>query len=203
MLRSAKIYITIKPNNQSLVKGLCLIKMRRIMRKILSSVALAMAIMFAGSCYAQNDTVPTHQQSQKFEKKGKKKGKKEWKGEKGKKGEMRGKRGVEGPKFDPFQGIQLTETQQKQLQALREGLGPVKLDKSQKEKVYGNDVQKPKKENLTPEQKQQMKEQKKKMKEEQKTKKREAKKKYLDGVKSILSPEQYVVFLENVYMVRG
>ncbi|MCH5233471.1 MAG: hypothetical protein J1E78_07505 [Muribaculaceae bacterium] len=90
-------------------------------------------------------------------------------------------------KFNPFDGIQLTQDQQQRLQVLREGLGPVKLTKEQQEKVYGD------KKNLSDEQKKQM-------KEEANAKKLESKKNYLNGVKEILSPDQYVVFLENVYL---
>ena len=61
------------------------------------------------------------------------------------------------------------------------------LDKEQEEKVYGD------KKNLTDEQKQQL-------KEEKKAKKTEAKRNYLNGVKEVLTPEQYVVFLENFYI---
>lgn len=181
------------------------------MRKILSSVALAMAIMVAGSAYAQNDTIPSAKQQCENcnNEKGTKGVKKEHKGKKDLKGEKKGQKGgkdfkgEKGPKFNPFEGIQLTADQQQKLQALREGLGPVNLDKAQQEKVYGKDGQKPGKENLTVEQKKQMKEQKKQMKAERKAQKMEAKKKYLDGVKGILTPEQYVVFLENVYMFKG
>lgn len=186
------------------------------MRKILTSVAFAMAVIFAGSAYAQNDSVQVSQQQsqtisketkkgeKKGEKKGKKnlKGKKDWKGDKDKKGGEKGQRINKEPKFNPFEGIQLTPEQQQRLQVLREGLGPVKLDKAQQEKVYGKDSQKQKKENLTPEQRIQMKEQKKQAKAERNAKKIETKKKYLSGVKEILSPDQYVMFLENVYINR-
>ena len=89
------------------------------------------------------------------------------------------KKGQRAP-YNPFDGVQLTTDQQEKLKVLREGLGPVKLDKQQMQ-------------NLTDEQKKQM-------KKEAKAKKAENKKKYLDGVKGILTPDQYVVFLENVYL---
>lgn len=38
------------------------------------------------------------------------------------------------------------------------------------------------------------------MKAQRKARKLEAKKNYLKGIKDILTPEQYVVFLENVYI---
>lgn len=84
------------------------------------------------------------------------------------------------PKFNPFDGVQLTSDQQQRLQVLRQGLGPVKLSKEEMEKLSD--------------------EQKKQMRQENKAKKAEAKKKYLSGVKEILTPEQYVIFLENVYL---
>lgn len=108
--------------------------------------------------------------------------------EKGKKGErpVKGMKGQNGPKFNPFDGVQLTDDQQQRLQVLQQGLGPVQLSKEQQEKI-------PENKNLTAAQKKQL-------KEERKAKKLEAKKNYLNGVKEILTPEQYVIFLENVYL---
>lgn len=88
--------------------------------------------------------------------------------------------------FNPFDGIQLTDDQQQRLQVLQQGLGPVVLTPEEKAKVKENS-------NLTPEQKRQL-------KEEKRAQKKEAKKKYLSGVKEILTPDQYVVFLENCYI---
>ena len=85
-----------------------------------------------------------------------------------------------------FKDLQLTADQQQRLQVLREGLGPVVA-------IDGKKLSKEEMKKLTPEQKQQM-------KNERKAKKLEAKKKYLNGVKEILTPDQYVVFLENVYV---
>ncbi|MDE5858751.1 MAG: hypothetical protein K2H32_10420 [Muribaculaceae bacterium] len=79
--------------------------------------------------------------------------------------------------YNPFDGLNLTESQMQQLAAL---------------KSERNQGQRPdKKEQMTPEQRQQkMKE----MKQERENRSRE----YLAKVKSILTPEQYVSFLENV-----
>lgn len=85
---------------------------------------------------------------------------------------------------NPFDGIELTADQQQRLQVLRQGLGPVmpqSYDKSKEDKK------------LTKEQKQAI-------RKEKAAKKEEAKKNYLKGVKEILTPDQYVVFLENVYL---
>lgn len=84
---------------------------------------------------------------------------------------------------DYFKGIQLTADQQEKLKVLRQGLGPVEFDKKQNGE----------KSRMTAEEKKQL-------KAERKAKKLEAKKKYLDGVKGILAPDQYVMFLENVYI---
>lgn len=99
----------------------------------------------------------------------------------------KGKGERKGPKFNAFDGIQLNADQQQKLQVLREGLGPVKLTKEEKEKLKAENK------GLTDEQKKQK-------KAERKAKKAEAKKNYLKGVKETLTPEQYVIFLENVYL---
>lgn len=142
---------------------------------------LAGALLAGGSVYAQTDgnTGATKQQKEccqdgKTSKDGK--GAKVGKGNKGNKA----------PRFNPFDGIQLTNDQQQRLQVLQQGLGPVQLSKEQQEKIPVNP-------NLTPEQKKQL-------KAERKAKKLEAKKKYLSGVKEVLTPDQYVVFLENFYL---
>ena len=147
---------------------------------------LAGALLFGGTAYAQtqNDgTTGASVQKENVEKgkKGDKKG--------NKKGNKKGEKGMKGnktPKFNPFDGVQLTDDQQQRLQVLQQGLGPVQLTKEQMEKIPQNP-------NLTPEQKKQL-------KQERKAKKLESKKKYLNGVKEILTPEQYVIFLENVYL---
>lgn len=97
-----------------------------------------------------------------------------------------GKPGKKTPRYNAFEGVQVTPDQQQRLQVLQQGLGPVVLDKAQQQAIPENP-------NLT-------KEQKKQLKKERKAKKIEAKKNYLNGVKEILTPDQYVIFLENTYV---
>ena len=78
-----------------------------------------------------------------------------------------------------FDGIELTEQQKEQLKELRKSICP---DKKQG-KAEG-------KKNLTAEQKKQL-------KEEWRLKREESKLKFDEGVKNILTPEQYTKFLEN------
>lgn len=152
------------------------------MKKLIVSMMLATALLAGGSIYAQNQTQgntgATTQKGQKEWTKGEKKGDK-------KGGKKMGKEGNKA-KFNPFDGIQLTDDQQQRLQVLRQGLGPVQLTPEQQAKIKENP-------NLTPEQKKQL-------KEERKAQKLQQKKNYLNGVKEVLTPEQYVVFLENVYL---
>lgn len=146
------------------------------MKRIFVNMIVAGALLAGGTAYAQNaadgNTGATAQKENVA--KGKKMAE-------GKKGERATK-----PRYNPFEGIELTPEQQQKLQVLREGLGPVKLDKEQMAKI-------PENKNLTDEQKKQL-------KQERKAKKLEAKKKYLAGVKETLTPEQYVIFLENCYI---
>lgn len=148
---------------------------------------MAVALMAGGTAYAQNKadgtTGATTQKECCQDGKGDKKGKKDKAG-KGQKGDKKVK--GERPKFNPFDGVQLTPDQQQKLQTLQQGLGPVVLTPEQQAKIKENP-------NLTPEEKAQL-------KAEKKAKKLEAKKNYLKGVKEILTPDQYVVFLENVYI---
>lgn len=151
------------------------------MKKVIVSMLMATAMIAGGTMYAQSPTdgstgattkqescqnCPQHQGDKKCDKAGKGKGNK--------------------PKFNPFEGIQLTPAQQQRLQVLREGLGPVRLDSAQQANIPQNPA-------LTKEQKRQL-------KAERKAKKIETKKKYLQGVKETLNPDQYVVFLENCYI---
>ena len=161
------------------------------MKKIFVSMMLAGALLAGGTAIAQTKadgtTGATAQKECCKEGKGKKCDKKGKKGNKDKKG-PKGEKGQKGnrPQFNPFDGIQLTADQQQRLQVLREGLGPVQLTPEMKAKIKENP-------NLTPEEKAQL-------KAERKAKKMEAKKNYLNGVKEILTPDQYVIFLENVYL---
>lgn len=144
------------------------------MKKILFSILVAGATLISGTACAQNDTQST----------GKVKTEQGMKAKKDKgdhKGDMKkGGRQVS----DPFKGIELTADQQKQLQVLRQGIGPVMPQSYEK-----NDSIK----KLTDDQKQ-------KMRQERANKMMETKKSYLGGVKQILTPDQYIVFLENVYL---
>lgn len=138
---------------------------------------LAVALVTGGTVYAQNRAdattgATTQKENVQKDKKGKK-GSKEMKGKKG-------------PKFNPFDGVQLTDDQQQRLQVLQQGLGPVELTPEQQAKI-------PENKNLTEQQKKQL-------KAEKKAQKLEKKKKYLYGVKEILTPDQYVIFLENCYL---
>lgn len=149
------------------------------MRKKLIGIGLAIITLLAGSgiTYAQsenNKKAPATELT-----KGNKKNKKEKKSHKAPNSPKVGI--AERSNFNPFDGVQLTEDQQQKLQLLRKGLGPVMPKEKQK------------KEKLTDEQKKQL-------KAEMKAKKAEAKKNYLKGVKEILTPDQYVIFLENVYL---
>lgn len=160
------------------------------MKKILVSMLMAGALVAGGTAFAQTQTATTPNASAQKEcpnkdgkicKKSGKECHKEQKNAKGNKGAKAARQ-----EFNPFDGIQLTPDQQQKLQVLRQGIGPVVLDKTQQEKIPQNP-------NLTPEQKQQL-------KAEKKARKLEAKKKYLNGVKETLTPDQYVIFLENCYL---
>lgn len=142
------------------------------MKKIFICMMLVGALLSGSSVYAQNPVEGTTGASVQKEKTQKK-------------NERKGKK-MDRPAFNPFDGIQLTEDQQNRLQTLRKGLGPVELNKDQQAKIKENS-------NLSSEQKQQL-------KKERNAKRLETKKNYLNGVKEILTPEQYIVFLENVYL---
>ena len=159
------------------------------MKKVFVSMMVATALLIGGTAYAQTDASTGATVQKECTKDGKacKEGKKGDKAGKGKRGgkSFKGNKGNR-PQFNPFDGVQLTGDQQQRLQVLQQGLGPVVLDKAQQEKIKENP-------NLTPEQRKQL-------KEEKKAQKLEAKKNYLNGVKEILTPDQYVIFLENVYL---
>lgn len=164
------------------------------MKKVFVSMMLAGALLAGNTAFAQSQTdgiTGATTQKESCENcgttpAGQKSGKAK-KGQKGKKG-SKGKKGQKGnkPNFNPFDGIQLTPDQQKKLEVLQQGLGPVELTPQQQAQIPVNP-------NLTDEQKKQL-------KEERKARKMEAKKTYLKGVKETLTPEQYVIFLENVYL---
>lgn len=149
------------------------------MKKIFTSMMLAVALLAGGTAYAQNQvqgSTGATVQKENVDKNAK-----------AKKGGKKGMRQANpAPRFNPFDGVQLTDDQQQKLQVLRQGLGPVQLTPQEQAKIKENP-------NLTKEQKQQL-------KAEKKAKKMEAKKNYLNGVKEILTPDQYVIFLENCYL---
>ncbi|MCH5224718.1 MAG: hypothetical protein J1D77_01920 [Muribaculaceae bacterium] len=152
------------------------------MKKSIVSMMLAVALLSGGSLYAQSQTDGTTGATTKKENCGNCE-----KGQTGKEGKgKKGSQGLKGKKFNPFDGIQLTDDQQQKLQVLQQGLGPVELTPEQQAQI-------PENKNLTPEQKKQI-------MEERQAKKLEAKKNYLKGVKETLTPDQYVVFLENCYL---
>lgn len=159
------------------------------MKKVILSMMMAGALLASGTAFAQTPTDgttgATTQQSDCCQTNNTPQGKKK-DGHKG--GKKDGKTRAGKPKFNPFDGIELTADQQQRLQALRQGVGPVELTPEQQAKIPENP-------NLTAEQKKQL-------SAERKAAKLEARKNYLNGVKEVLTPEQYVIFLENVYLYR-
>lgn len=156
------------------------------MKKLFVSLMIAGATLLSATSYAQTTTQSNAPQStccgkecskdKKEKKECKKEGKKEVrKGEIGRAHRL---------STDPFNGIELTADQQQRLQVLRQGLGPVMPQSYEKSD---------KKQELS-------KEEKMKLRQEKAEKKKDAKKNYLNGVKEILTPDQYVIFLENVYL---
>ncbi len=87
-----------------------------------------------------------------------------------------------------FEGITLTDAQKSKLEALRS-----QEMNARKEARGAQDKGREQKQKLTDEQKKQMKDAK-------ITKRDDARKAHLAGIKAILTPEQYVVFLENSYV---
>lgn len=158
------------------------------MKKIFVSMMLAGAVLTGGTAYAQTQADGNTGATTQKECCNSEKGEKCDKGDKVKKGNKAKKqfKKVESKHFNPFDGIQLTNDQQQKLQVLQQGLGPVKLTLEDQVKIKENS-------NLTPEQKAQL-------QDERKARKTEAKKNYLQGVKETLTPDQYVVFLENCYL---
>lgn len=162
------------------------------MKKVVVSMMLAGALLTSGTIFAQAKTdgttgATTQKESVKKCDNGscdkEKCDKDKEKNKKSKKGD---KRQIARPQYNAFDGIQLTEDQQQRLQVLQQGLGPVRLSQEQQERIPENT-------NLSDDQKKQL-------REERKAKALESKKNYLNGVKEILTPDQYVIFLENYYL---
>lgn len=149
------------------------------MKKIFLSIAILASSVAA---FAQNNTQSTTTAQVKTEQ--------TMSDNKGKKADRKDKKGIKDNKDRgacAFKGINLTEDQKTKLTALRTSLKGERKDG---------------KENVSKDQKTQMTaEQKKAMRAERSAKRQTAKKAYLSGVKEILSPDQYVMFLENTYTI--
>lgn len=159
------------------------------MKKVFVSMILAGSLLAGGTAYAQTQTDGTTRattQNKAYSEEGEgKELKKEKHLMKGPNGGIPAPR-AERQKFNPFEGVELTEDQQQKLQMLQQGLGPVQLSKEQQERI-------PENKNLTREERKQL-------QEEFQAKQIEVKKNYLNGVKEVLNPDQYVIFLENFYL---
>lgn len=154
------------------------------MKKIILSLVIA-GFSAVGMMASPSSQVPTNGEPKKERVENGKDGKK-IKGDKkhDKKGDKKGDKKKGAGKFaakqnNPFEGIELTETQKNQLKELRESLKPKKIEAETS--------------NLTEEQKAQL-------KKEKKEASKNMRKMYLEGVKKILDEKQYIKFLENSYL---
>lgn len=149
------------------------------MKKILLSIAILASSVVAFAQDNAQSTTSTPQVKTEQTKSDNNKGKKA--GRKGKKGfkdnDSKGGRA--------FEGINLTEEQKTKLTALRTTLKDERKDGKEK---AGKD----RTSQMTPDQK-------KALRAERSAKRQAAKRAYLAGVKEILTPDQYVLFLENTY----
>lgn len=100
-------------------------------------------------------------------------------------GQHKGKHGKEGRGMKAFEGINLTDAQKSQIEALR---AEQRAQKEAAKKARGE--KKEGRENLTDEQRQQM-------KAEKQAKRQQAMDAFNNKVKAILTPEQYAKYLEN------
>ena len=142
----------------------------------MKKIILGLALIFSISTVAiaqevQGNTGATEQMVQGKDKKDKK-------DRKAKKGNFE--------KANPFEGIDLSESQKVQLKELNNSMKSVKE----------NEKRENGKQNFSDDQK-------KEMNKQRMIRQQANKKKYLEGVKKILSPEQYVQFLENCYLMQG
>lgn len=152
------------------------------MKKTIVSLAIAALSLSTFSVMAQNNTNVNDNSVKKECVKGDKKCDKDGKMGKGPRAgkDMKAKK-------NPFEGINLSEAQKTKLQ---------ELDNKQKEARMA------KKEEMKA-QKQEMKAQKLANDSVKKAERKAAKKAYLEEVKAIIGPENYVIFLENVYLNGG
>lgn len=106
-----------------------------------------------------------------------------------------------------FEGLNLTDAQKTKIEELQKQCkeNREKEMKAFKEQKDLNKTQKDKKDrkNLTEAEKQQLKAEKAQRKAEMQAKRQQEKQNYLNGIKSILTPEQYTKFLENNFMMAG
>lgn len=146
------------------------------MKKIFLSLALIFGAsgIFAASAATQSENSASQEVQENVQKEGK-----------GKKHDKHmSPRGGNPMRFNsPFEGIDLTQEQKDQLAELQKSLAPEKIEKGNGE---GKD-------SLS-------KDEKRKLRMELQAKRDENRKAYLEGVKKILNPEQYIVFLENSYL---
>ena len=135
------------------------------MKKIILSIAVVLASMTGFSAIAQppddNATQPTTESTKRPPK-------------------------TNTPRYNPFAGLNLSETQQSELQALRPSKEAKKQNKDKKDDVK----------NMTTAEKQALR----KQRAENRIQNRRD---YLDKVKNILTPNQYMQFLENSYVEQG
>lgn len=152
------------------------------MKKTILSLAVLFASMSGFSVVAQTQSNPTTKATTETQKAANKK---------------------KAPRHNPFEGLGLTEKQQSELQALH-------ASRSGEARKGGKTADKQNKKQLTQEEKQARRQQlaeQRKARQEQRQARMEQRKQnrqdYLAKVNAILTPEQYVKFLENNYCDRG
>ncbi|MDE6794360.1 MAG: Spy/CpxP family protein refolding chaperone [Muribaculaceae bacterium] len=169
------------------------------MKKVILSLAIFAATSL--SMMAANDNNATNNEKARTEcckdkgecKKGDRPGKKDGKFD-------RADRGMKA-----FEGLNLTDAQKTKLEELQK---QCKETREKEMKAFKETRDKEKKDfkdrkDLTDAEKQQMKAEKQKLKAEMQAQRQQQKQNYLNGVKSILTPEQYTKFLENNFMMAG